>query len=128
MITVSFTDKASHLVATCSGKWKPRAVIEIIRQLKTEVQQSGHTRILVDWRDVSAPRMEYHRFLAGTEVAKHFSPPFKIAAIAKTESINRFAEDAAVNRGADLFVSDEEEQVLQWLLKDMSGRADGDDV
>jgi len=49
-------------------------------------------------------------------VAEIFEHRFKIAALVREDQINRSGENAAVNRGARLFVTADEESALRWLI------------
>jgi hypothetical protein len=118
MLEVSFRDEGTYLLVTCRGDWEPDDVRDALVSMRDEAGRTGHTRILVDWRGVSAPRSEFHRFEAGRDVAEILRPPLRVATLGRPEVINRFAENAAVNRGASMFVSADEMRLRRWLLGD----------
>jgi hypothetical protein len=67
---------------------------------------------------MSAPASEFDRYLAGKAIAEILGPPFKLAILYPAELINKFVEDTAVGRGADLLVSGDRREALQWLIGD----------
>lgn len=128
MMEASFKEEDTHLVAILRGKWDVPEMTRCIVQIRAKAMQSPQTRILADCRDVSAPATEFHRYLAGVDVARILPRPFKLSVLYLEELVNRFGETVAVNRGADIRVFHEEEQALQWLLADISKTADADDT
>jgi hypothetical protein len=56
------------------------------------------------------------RFYSGKDIADILRPPLKVAAFAKEELINHFAENVAINRGAIFAVFTDEDAALRWLL------------
>jgi hypothetical protein len=113
----------TYLHVFCEGDWWPAAVTEALRRVGETARRTTHTRILIDWRKVSPPIKEFHRFLAGLDVAGLLNWPMRVAALCEAESINRFAEDLAVNRGASLLVFAEKEDALAWLLREQPDHA-----
>ena len=90
---------------------------ELLSQIITKAEEYKRTRILVDARAVSAPEQDFQRFLVGQLISKMFGPPYRLAIVYKAELINKFGENVAVNRGAQMVVVDTEEEALGWLAK-----------
>lgn len=115
-IEIVFTVLDTHLQVTCCGEWVPAAVTDALERIRDKALQISQPLVLLDWRNVSAPKTEFHRFLAGKAVAELLPPPLRVAAVYHAELITGFAEDTAVNRGTKIFVCDRESDALRWLL------------
>ena len=114
----TFAEKDTHLAVTCKGEWTHESVIALVESIVEMAASSGNTRILVDWLEVSAPHSEFDRFQGGALVAELIGPLRKLAVIYRNELINKFAENAAVNRGANMLVCSTRDEALKWLLAD----------
>lgn len=88
---------------------------EIIASDRKRLKAKGN-RLLVDANDLLAPKMELDRFLAGKLMADSFPRPIKVAVYTRKELINKFAENVAVNRGANFRVFDNQAEAVEWLL------------
>ena len=115
MVNISFRNEGTHLVAVCEGVWESAATTDIILRVRDEARRTSQTKILADWRNVSAPRIELDRYLVGESVAKVLSFHFKVAALYPKNLINKLAENTAVNRGGRLFVCSDEDEAYRWL-------------
>jgi len=114
----TFAQESTHLAVTCRGEWTHASVVALVESIVEMAASSGHKRILVDWLEVSAPHSEFDRFQGGALVAELIRPPRKLAVVYRSELINKFAENAAVNRGADMLVCGTRDEALNWLLAD----------
>jgi hypothetical protein len=111
-----YRETPGYLVARVSGHWMEWNAKDAIEEVSEEASRRGLTKILLDLRDLSGPDTEMTRFYSGEHIAKMWRPPLKVAAVAKAELINRFAENVAKNRGALFSVFSDEESALHWLL------------
>ena len=116
-MNTKFREEEAHLLVTCEGAWKLGAVTELLMSMKERAIQTSHNRILLNWFNVSAPEKEFHRFLAGVDVAEIMRHHFKLAVLYPKHLINKFAENVAVNRGANFFVFFDEDEAIEWLHK-----------
>ena len=89
----------------------------VIDEVHGEATKRGHVRLLFDLRNWLAPDTELTRFFSGLHLAKALPPPFKVAAFAFPEAINRLGENAAVNRGALFRIFSDEQSALHWLME-----------
>ena len=71
----------------------------------------------MDILQLSIPRAELDRFFAGQHIAEVWRPPLKVAAVMLPEGITRFAENTAVNRGANFIVMADAAEAVEWLLE-----------
>lgn len=104
-----------YLQVTLRGRHPSRTYPELLRSIRDEATRLGLYKILVDGRGLAAPPSEMDRFQVGVAIAELFGQRFKIAIVYRPELINKFVEDVAVNRGADLLVVGDEVRAIEWL-------------
>ncbi len=114
---ITFEVRAGYLYAEGQGPGDQGTMREALRTIKARADEAGLTRILINARRVERPRQGIDYFLLGEFFAELFGARYRIAALYPREFINKFAENTAVNRGANLFVTDEEAQAVEWLMK-----------
>src|SRR5258708_12325240 len=78
-------------------------------------EQQNLTRILTDIRTVDKDIALLDRFKLGTELGRLLGPKYKLAILARAESIDKMGENAAVNRGARVFVTASLDEALSWF-------------
>lgn len=122
LLNLSFHEESDYLLVTIQGRYDPLPITEALGRIKAQAQQSQRSRILIDAYQISRPEKDIDRFLVGRAIADQLPAPLRIAVLCVPEWITRFAEDTAVNRGAQMFVSGDKAEALQWLLG-TSGRA-----
>jgi hypothetical protein len=105
-----------YLHVKISGDFDIDAIKKRIIEGDHNLLQTKGNRLLVDATDLLAPHTEFDRFLAGKLIADVFPHPIKVAAYAKKEFINKFAEIVAVNRGANFRVFDNQADAIEWLV------------
>ena len=109
-----------YLKITLSAAQNPFAhiadITSTIMTVKRLSEENNRTKILVDALNVPNIR-DMHKIYLGTLVAATFGSKFKFAMLRKPEHINKFAENMAVNLGANVHVVANEQQALRWLLK-----------
>jgi hypothetical protein len=115
-LSVSFENHSDYFSVRLSGSIDPNEVTRVLDEVKNEADRNGQRRVFVDMRGVALPTGDMFRYIAGEHIAKVMSPPYKLVLLGDTRTINRFAENVAVNRGADLKVFDDDKAALQWLL------------
>jgi hypothetical protein len=113
---LSFEDADGYLLIRYEGKWEPEAVHEAILRAVKEAETRGYNRSLWDIRGLSAPVTDLDRFLAGEQIAQTTGGKLRIAAVYPSEFINKFAENTAINRGAQFVVLPDFEAALKWLM------------
>jgi hypothetical protein len=117
-IALFFREGPGCLGVEASGEWTTSDAIQAIETIRAEADRRGLTRLLVDMRKLSEPHSEMTRYFTGEHIAKAWPHPFRTAVVLKREIYNRFAENTAKNRGAQVSVFFEEEAALDWLLKE----------
>ncbi len=108
---------AEYLLVEVRGEWTEAATQQALYAIKAEADRLGSQRLLLDLRGLSRPATEMVRFWSGRYLAQILPYPFKVAAFAKPELINKFGETVAVNRGAWFQVFPDEQRAVQWLTE-----------
>jgi hypothetical protein len=117
MFDLKITEADGCIVARISGDWNEKELQKSIEQIAAEAGRVQCDRVLIDLCRLSEPESGYDRFVIGEYIAQIWGPPLnlRVAAVAKGEAINKFAEDTAVNRGADFLVTDDMYKAISWL-------------
>ena len=97
--------------------WTTENAGRLIELAKEEAKRRGTFLILLDLRSWEQPDSEMVRYDSGVRVAELLNAPYRVAAVSNKESVNYFAENVAVNRGASLKMFADEASALNWLLK-----------
>jgi hypothetical protein len=114
----SFTVEASHLVVMCQGKADLHSISGVLRSTKSLALRESRKCILIDTTSIDRPIQGIVQFLAGETVAALLPPPFRVALLGpKGPADESLLQLTATNRGANLHVSDNEQEALDWLLK-----------
>lgn len=91
-------------------------VNEIIAAMKRLLNENDRTKMLVDVT-TSYPPTEMEKFQMAELGAGIFENKIKMAVLTNPRNINKFFENVAVNRGSNVYVTDNEKDALEWLLK-----------
>ena len=114
-LELSFEDTGDYLHVRVRGDWKRQEIIAGIRNVAERAQRVGQTRILLDIREFSSPNNELDRFMAGEAIAKFFPSTMKTVAVRSDDLMDKFAENVAVNRGANFMVLSDFDEAVHWL-------------
>lgn len=115
--SAEYFEKSGYLLIKVLVSWTEADATRVIDEAHGEATKRGHVRLFFDLRNWLAPDMELTRFFSGLHLAKALHPPFKVAAFGFPEAINKFGEDAAVNRGALFRIFSDEQSALHWLME-----------
>ncbi len=122
-LELTFAHGDGYLLATAKGTWTAAGVAKAINDAADEAHRRGSTRVLLDATRLSAPpESDYHRFIAGEQLARAFQD-IRLAVVSQGDTINRFAEEVAFAQGADVRVVPDYEAGLRWLAA-----AEGDET
>ena len=86
-----------------------------VHDVADHCRRENLNKVLVDLRKVEGSPNIFDRYRIGIEIAKVWGAKIKVAALAKPGTINRMVENTAVNRGAKLMTTFDEETALTWL-------------
>ena len=110
-----FENKGDYLLMTPSGEYSLQSYREALVSAAALCREYKLKRILADIRNVKINIPVPDRFLLGADMARIFGYRVKFAILAPSEIIDRVAENAAVNRGGRVFVTDDLQAALKWL-------------
>ena len=125
-IGLSYRQEPSFLFVELSGTWTTDDAKRAIEAIRGEADKRSLKRLLIDCRKFSKPDSEMTRFFTGEHIALIWARPFKSVGVLRPEIYNGFAETVALNRGANVKAFFEEEEALEWLLKDSKKPGAGD--
>lgn len=124
-LTVDFEIHKHYLRAIVSGDYSLRAAQDIYDQAIKIAVAGGQTRILIDASRVTGTPTQDERYMLGLFVAAEQrilasrTPPaeVQVAVYGRQPLIDpeRFGETVAVNRGANVKVSERLDEALSWL-------------
>jgi hypothetical protein len=106
---------APYVRITAARSWTIERVHQAIERAKTEAVQIGTKRIFFDLQAWDRPSSQMVRFDSGLLVSELLDSSYRIAALARKDVVNYFAETVAANRGANLKVFTDEGEALAWL-------------
>ena len=112
---LSFEDTGDYLHVRVRSEWIRKEIIAGIRNFAEKAQSAAQTRILLDICELSSPGSELDRFMVGEAIAKFFPSPMKTVAVPSYDFIDKFAENVAVNRGANFMVYSDFDEAVSWL-------------
>lgn len=115
-IVTEFAERDGHLLVKARGPWTATLAATMIDEMRDEARRRGFHRILLDLRELSRPASEMTRFWTGEYLSGVLKAPFKVAAFAHPESINKFGETVARNRGANFGIFPDEHAASDWLM------------
>lgn len=105
-----------YLRITATGEYSFEFLFDFIARVKTEADNAGCSRVLIDCRKVTGGMAEFERFLGGKRIAEVFGSSLKAALLMQPRNVTKLGELAAVNRGARFLVSVSETEAIDWLL------------
>lgn len=115
-IVTEYAERDGHLFVKARGPWTATLAATLIDEVRDEAQKRGFHRILLDLRELSRPASEMTRFITGEHLSSVLKAPYKVAAFAHAEAINKFGETVARNRGANVGVFPDELAATDWLM------------
>jgi hypothetical protein len=125
-LSISTQEESGYLTIKAVGEWTLDDLKGLADTIATEAKNRGYNRVLVDVSKISGLPREFDRFLLGEYVASTLRG-IKVAAVYRTEDINKFFENTAVNRGAWINVLADKQTALQWLMKGKSKESNAGD-
>jgi len=118
MIThLVFEPEPGYLRVIIRGEYPSKSRRDVLSAVHAKMTELSYARVLADCRGLDAPKTEMDRFNLGVAIAEMVADRYRIAVVSKPEQINRFMENAAVNRGARLVVTSDEKDAIAWLVE-----------
>jgi hypothetical protein len=111
----SFSDEKTHLFFRCTGMFDFGGLSALVERIRIEAR-SPSTRVVVDFRTMEGVFDNLMRYRTGVLVAEKLKG-HRILSLARQEAINRLGENTAINRGALVHTTSDEEQGMDWLME-----------
>jgi hypothetical protein len=108
-------NKGSHLFVEVSGLYSLELLMSTVHKVADHCREENLNKALIDLRNMQGDPSILDRYKVGIEIANVWGPRIKAAVIAKADVIDHMGENTAVNRGANLTVTSDEDQALKWL-------------
>lgn len=115
-IKLSFEVFDEYLKISLSGGNPYKEIDEILKTIKTLMDENNRKRVLIEAIDIIIPS-EMEKFYIGEAGVGVLGGKVKMALVTKQEYINKFFENVVVNRGGQLYVAGSEQEALHWLLQ-----------
>ena len=112
---IEFREEKGYLRFTCTGAISYEGMANLVERTHAEAGTASR-RILLDFRAIEGVFDNLARYRTG-ELAARLLKGHRILSLARPESINRLAENTAVNRGVEVFTTHDEEEGMTWLLR-----------
>lgn len=100
---------------TTVGNYAFEELFEFLGMVKIETVKHGHNNVLIDSRRLVGQMTEAERFAGGQKIAELFGARLRAALLMPENNITKLGELAAVNRGAQFFVTPSETEAINWL-------------
>lgn len=104
-----------YLLVTLTGTWQPAPMLSLVDTLADECRQRGCQQVLIDGMAVQGNMPDFARYQVGERIAAVLGG-VRVTLLVPQTTINKFAENVAVNRGARFFVTADRAAALGWLL------------
>ena len=108
-------NKGDYLFIEVSEPYSLDVLISAIHEVAYHCRKENLNKVLIDLRKMEGNPNIFDRYRLGIEIARVWGAKIKVAVIAKPGAVNRMAENTAVNRGAKLLTTFDEETALNWL-------------
>lgn len=106
-----------YLGFVVSGEWVLEHVFELIDVVAAETMRRQRNRVLVDIRAVSGTPTDMDRYKWAVRASEVIGGRIRAAVLGRTNQLNKFGENTAVNRGGDVLTETDPEAALRWLLR-----------
>ena len=108
-------NKGDYLCVDVSEPYSLDLLMSTIHEVADHCRKENLRKVLVDLRKMEGNPNIFDRYRIGIEITRVWGAKLKVAVIARPGTINRMAENTAVNRGAKLIATFDEESALTWL-------------
>lgn len=98
------------------GEYEFEVMVDMIKKVHAQRTEKSIKRVLVVLTAMkgTAPTMDVYRF---GEMAAEMTSDARAAAVVNESQHDRFFDDVAFNRGANVGVFTDEEEALRWLME-----------
>ncbi|MEO7427394.1 MAG: hypothetical protein ABI036_19565 [Fibrobacteria bacterium] len=116
MFDVLVEKRAGYTELVCRGPASLKSFKELFDEIVKGTYGHGDgKKYLIDLRQIEGTIPTVDRYELGEYMAEKISD-CEISSISKKETYNKVGENVAVNRGAKVFSTDDENQAREWIL------------
>ena len=109
----------SYLHVNISGEYTREDVIDLPLEIKNYCNELKCDSVLIDSKNINSQMVSIlDQLLVGEAVASALGPTVSLAVLANDELFTHFMETVAHNRGANIKISDDLDELLLWLKKE----------
>jgi hypothetical protein len=122
-LSVSYKRTPHYLIvefAPSMAFWRLDNMKRVVDLVNRQCHELGYERVLLDLTPVAGEPAYLDRFRIGVYIAEVMPGRPRFAVLARHQSINKFGEDTAVNRGAVMLVTHDRIEAITWLLETLN--------
>ena len=105
-----------HVRINVTGRYDFDEMMDLVEPFREATVGAGKTKLLVDCTRMDGRVPEPDKFFIGEKIAKTLRSEVKCTLLMPTGTITKLGEMVAINRGANFFVTDSEQNAIEWLL------------
>jgi hypothetical protein len=111
----TYENKGEYVLISPSQSYSLENYKNALKEVLDYCEQNGLTKVLADIRKLEDKIPISDRFEIGVEMARILGNKVQFAILARRDMIDKMGENAAVNRGGQMFVTDSMKKALEWL-------------
>ena len=112
---ILYERRNGYLFLEYSEKYEYKKIIELAKGLDTICREEHYEKVLVKVIGVVEEIGVLDKFDLAVEVSRIIRSPKSLAVLLQENSIDRFSENVAVNRGLNVHLFSRMEDALKWL-------------
>ncbi len=110
-----FENKGQYILMKPSNVYSLKVYRKALHDVRALCDHYNLTKILADIRGRNEYIPAADRFLLGVEAADVLGSEIQLAILAPAAMIDKLGENAALNRGGNVFITDNRAKALRWL-------------
>ena len=114
-LKITTTKKEDHIFIKVVGEYNIKDFRELVVFTINECGQSESRKAIVDIREVSGKISDLDRYHLGIQTANLWNHRNKMALVYRTEEINNFFDDVAINRSANVKTFKSIDEAYNWI-------------
>lgn len=111
----NFENRNQYLFVSPSEPYSLKGYKQAMSEAAAICQQHGLTRVLADIRCIEKCISIVDKYELGVHIAQTLGSAIRLAILAPLPMIDKVGENAAVNRGGRVLVTDNEGHAMEWL-------------
>ena len=115
---IKYIKHDKYLEVIFTGERSYKDLNDLMEKVHSKCEETKIYKVLVDIVNAKGNWKEFDLFWIAKRASQLFTGKYKILGIGQKGKIDKFAEDAAVNRGVNVLLTHDKEANLPWLLED----------